>query len=367
MLPSAQSEFAAAAVHAAHDAGFNLCGVVPYPFAEVEHFECWIESGFHGDMSYLTARSEAGELKRKRLDIALPWARSAIVCALNYNPDTPYSTQFTDQTKGWIARYAMSPGDYHDKLMTRLRRVEGELRASFGEMQSRCYVDTGPIVERDLAQVAGIGWIGKNTCLINERGRLGSWLFLGIIVTSYEDVATLSLPAPDRCGSCTRCIDACPTDALVVPYQMDAQRCISYLTIEKRGSIDSELRPLIGNNVFGCDICQDVCPWNRREQERAPVTSTPEFQARAELIAPELSYLGSLSSEQWRQLFRGSPVKRAKYQGFLRNVCIAMGNSGDGRYLPRLRKLAVSDDAVIAEHAQWAIAKVEMEDKDIAG
>ena len=370
MLLTSHSGFADIARRAALQAGFDLCGIVPYPFAEVEHFERWIENGSHGDMSYLTARNDAGELKRVNPEAALPWARSLIVCALNYNPDVPYSTEVQDRTKGWISRYAIGgkdgkSTDYHEALMSRLRKVEAELHSAFGEMQSRCYVDTGPIVERALAQIAGIGWIGKNTCLINERERLGSWIFLGVVATSYDireqaaQTFSFSLPAPDRCGTCTRCIDACPTDALVAPYQMDARRCIAYLTIEKRGSIDPELRPLIGNNVFGCDICQDVCPWNRREQQRAPASRHAEFQALPELAAPDLEYLASLSVEEWRELFRGSPVKRAKYQGFLRNVCIAIGNSGDVNYLPRLRELAASEDEVIADHARWAIAEIE--------
>ncbi|MEO8725751.1 MAG: QueG-associated DUF1730 domain-containing protein, partial [Acidobacteriaceae bacterium] len=383
------------AQHAARGVGFDLCGVVSYPFPEVEHFERWIESGAHGDMHYLTARSDRGELKRKQLESALPWARSVVVCAINYNPDAPYSTG-SNANNAWIARYALGGKDYHDTLMSRLRTVESQLRSRFHSrpeaLQSRCYVDTGPIVERSLAQAAGIGWIGKNTCLINERERLGSWLFLGVIATSYElaeergESASMTgsppvsgpgsqtssggiseafhgqFLAPDRCGTCTRCLDACPTDALVAPYQMDARRCISYLTIEKRGSIDPELRPLMGNNVFGFDICQDVCPWNRQdgEQGRAPVSGAAEFQLRPEFSAAnlELAQLASLTLEQWRELFRGTPIKRAKYQGFLRNVCVAIGNSGDPNHLPRMRELAAVADPIVAEHAQWAIARL---------
>jgi epoxyqueuosine reductase len=343
--------FVDASCEAARAAGFDLCGVVPYPFPEVEHFDRWIENGAHGEMSYLATRNEAGELRRKRLEAALPWARSVIVCALNYNPEAPYSTELHEPTKGWISRYALGGRegkctDYHDALFSRLRQVENVLHDQFGEFTSRSYVDTGPIVERALAQAAGIGWIGKNTCVINEGEGLGSWIFLGVIVTGYE------LEQPDRCGTCTRCLDVCPTNALLGPRQMDARRCIAYLTIEKRGSIPEEFRSLIGNNVFGCDICQDVCPWNNGG--RAPVTTQPEFQVRSELIAPDLEHLASLSVEQWRELFRGSPVKRTKYQGFLRNVCIAMGNSGDIRFLSTLRELAGSEDPVVAEHAAWA-------------
>ncbi|HEY0564159.1 MAG TPA: tRNA epoxyqueuosine(34) reductase QueG [Terriglobales bacterium] len=369
-LASAVS-FHEAAHSAAQQAGFDLCGVVRYPFPEVDAFEQWIADRHHGDMSYLATSNENGELRRKHLQAAIPWARSVVVCALNYNPDAPYSTEMTDPNRGWISRYAIGGRDgkctdYHDALMSRLRRVEADIKEQFGDFQSRCYVDTGPIVERALAQAAGIGWIGKNTCLINERERLGSWIFLGVIVTGYDldqaGEALATLPAANRCGTCTRCIDACPTDALVGPGQMDARRCIAYLTIEKRGSIEEELRPLIGNNVFGCDICQDVCPWNRRDSlpPRSPATSLAEFSARPELVAPELERLASLTVEHWREMFRGSPVKRTKYQGFLRNVCIAMGNSGDTRYLSRLQELAVSEDAVVAEHARWAMARISL-------
>jgi epoxyqueuosine reductase QueG len=197
---ASKPEFAAVARRAAADAGFDLCGVVAYPFPAVEHFERWIDSGAHGEMAYLAARNEAGELRRQRLETALPWARSVVVCALNYNPDAPYSTELHDPNKGWISRYALAGQngkctDYHDALFGRLRQIEEELHATFGDFHSRSYVDTGPIVERALAQAAGIGWIGKNTCLINERHRLGSWLVLGVIVTGYEIEAR---PRPNR-------------------------------------------------------------------------------------------------------------------------------------------------------------------------
>ena len=350
-----QSSLATTVKEVAAQAGFDLCGVTSYPFPDVEHFDRWIAEGNHGDMAYLAKRNERGELRRRNLAAALPWARSVVVCAINYNPDAPYSTDLGDKSRGWISRYALAQCDYHDVLFAKLRSTEGELHLRFGDFDSRSYVDTGPIVERTLAQAAGIGWIGKNTCLINERERLGSWLFLGCIVTSLDvREPDITLPAPDRCGTCTRCIDACPTTAITAPYQLDARRCIAYLTIEKRGTIEEELRPGIGNNVFGCDICQDVCPWNRR----APITSDPDFTAEPTLIAPDLERLAALSTEEWRTLFRGSPVKRTKYQGFLRNVCVAMGNSGDPKFLPRLRELAEHNDVVIAEHARFAIAQV---------
>jgi epoxyqueuosine reductase len=211
-------------------------------------------------------------------------------------------------------------------------------------------VDTGPLIERVYAKHAGIGWIAKNTCIINQK--LGSWLFLGVILTSLELEA--DLPAPDRCGSCTRCLDACPTHAFVAPGQLDARLCISYLTIEKRGEIAEPLRSQMGRHVFGCDICQDVCPWNRK----APVTAAFEFQPRERLVNPALDWLAEIPAEEFRSVFRGSPVRRAKLTGLRRNAVIAMGNSGDEKFLPTLERLATDSDAVVAEHAQWALERL---------
>ena len=213
-----------------------------------------------------------------------------------------------------------------------------------------CYVDTGPMIERIFAKYAGIGWIGKNTCILNEE--LGSWLFLGVMLTSLE--LRPDLPAPDRCGSCTRCLDACPTNAFPAPYQLDATKCISYLTIEKRGSIPEELRAGIGRQVFGCDICQDVCPWNRE----APVSSLTEFIARPELVNPELEWLARMSIDEFREIFRGSPVKRARLNGLRRNVAIAMGNSGDERFVAVLEELSCDGDPMVSEHARWALQRL---------
>ena len=240
--------------------------------------------------------------------------------------------------------------------MEKLRVVEHKLRQECGEqeapeLQTRCYVDTGPLVERVYAKYAGVGWIGKNTCILNQN--LGSWLFLGVILTSLE--LEPDVPAPDRCGTCTRCIDACPTDALIAPYQLDANRCIAYLTIEKRGAIPEDIREGIGRHIFGCDICQDVCPWNRK----APATSTPEFQAREGLINPALHWLAEMTAEEFREKFRGSPVRRTKYSGLRRNAAIAIGNSGDAQFLPLLHRLSEDEDPVVAESARWAKEKLE--------
>jgi epoxyqueuosine reductase len=351
MLRSA--DITALVTKAATDAGFDLAGVAPVGDApELEYFPHWIAAGHGGEMKYLEARDEQGRLKRASLAHAAPWARSVVVCAINYNTAQPYSTQLPDTTRGWISRYAWGQQDYHDAVMPRLRQVEAALKNACGsdDLITRCYVDTGPIVERVVAKYAGVGWIGKNTCIINQK--MGSWMFLGVILTSLELSHEVSLPAPDRCGTCTRCIDACPTDALIAPYQLDSNKCISYLTIEKRGALpdDDDLRSEMGRHVFGCDICQDVCPWNRK----APVTNAGEFQPRAELVNPALEWLAEMSAEEFSRTFRGSPVRRAKRAGVRRNAVVAMGNSGDRKFLPLLGKLAADEDEVVAESAAWA-------------
>jgi epoxyqueuosine reductase len=356
---------------AAAQAGFAAAGIaaVPEPgsaedYAELQLFEPWIAAGRAGEMDYLKRRDEAGRLLRSSLRIALPWARSVIVCAANYNSSAPKSIDPASPGKAWIARYAWTaqssaadtpqPSDYHKVLLRRLKVFEGKLKDSLGEFESRCYVDTGPVVERTYAKYAGIGWMGKNTCILNQK--LGSWLFLGVIATSIEvpAPAVTNLPA-DRCGSCRRCIDACPTGALTAPYQMDAKLCISYLTIEKRGEIPVELRPQMGRQVFGCDICQDVCPWNRK----APVSGDREFQTREELVNPALEWLAELDEAAFARNFFGSPVKRAQFPGLRRNVAIAMGNSRLTGFLPKLREWRESRDPIVAEAAAWAIAQIE--------
>ena len=355
---------------AAREWGFDLAGVAPVSDPpELAHFGPWIEAGRAGEMHYMKARDEQGRLKRGALRNAAPWARSVIVCALNYNTSQPYSTQVNDRERGWISRYAWGREDYHEAVMRRLRMVEEALyrtcedqsrlliRKSATEtppatseavsaLQTRCYVDTGPIVERVFAKYAGVGWIGKNTCIIHQK--VGSWLFLGVILTSLE--LEPDLPAADRCGSCTRCIDACPTDALLAPYQLDANKCISYLTIEKRGEIPQDLRSGMGQQVFGCDICQDVCPWNRK----APPTTANELEPRPELVNPALEWLAQINPEEVRRVFRGSPIRRAKRSGLRRNAVIAMGNSKNRGFLPLLEKLTKDEDETVADSAAWA-------------
>lgn len=272
----------------ASEAGFESCGVVPMSadggIAELQHFADWIAAGRAGEMTYLEARNEAGELKRAALRNVAPWARSVIVCAINYNTDKPYSTEVVDSGRGWISRYAWfgtregeKATDYHDAVLARLKQVESELQKHAAEfsgdiLQTRCYVDTGPIVERVFAKYAGTGWLAKNTCVINQQ--YGSWLFLGTILTSIElreeeaKAVFANVPA-DRCGSCTRCIEACPTNALVTPYQMDARRCISYLTIEKRGSIPEEFRAQMATTYLAA-ISARMCVRGTGTRNRIP-------------------------------------------------------------------------------------------------
>jgi len=361
----------AAILQAAQEAGFDLCGVAPVrDFGELQVFPEWIAKGHHGEMKYMESRNEEGKLKRESLANTAPWAKSVIVCAVNYNTAQPYSTQVVPaeaEGKGWISRYAWSREDYHDAVLRRLRQLESRLRdlpsttdhwPLATDHRFRSYVDTGPFIERVYAKYAGIGWIGKNTCVINQK--LGSWLFLGVILTSLEiPNEAAAVPAPDRCGTCTRCIASCPTEAIVAPGELDARLCISYLTIEKRGDIPQangkDFRAEMGRHVFGCDICQDVCPWNRK----APVTTAEEFQPREGLVNPPLEWLAKMQPEEFRETFRGSPIRRAKLTGLRRNAVIAMGNSGDKKFAPMLKKLAEDTDAVVGEHAKWALQQLE--------
>jgi epoxyqueuosine reductase len=356
--------------------GMDLCGVAPATdFPELAHAEEWLARGYAGEMRYLH------DPRRRSPAAAMEGARSIVVCALNYNSPQPYSTELPpDAGCGWISRYAWGD-DYHDVLGGKLEGLLAVMRQQFGsEFTARAYVDTGPLSERVAAKYAGLGWLAKNTCLINEQ--LGSWLFLGVILTTLDLAPSLArddAPPPDLCGNCRLCIDACPTGAIVEPYVLDARRCISYLTIELRGSIPEEFRAPMGRMVFGCDICQDVCPWNRK----AAVTSLAAFQPRAFekrkaknenrqedvaefLFAPELEWLASLSEAEFREIFRGSAVKRTKWRGLVRNACIALGNaakrladdsSARRRIVVLLERLAGSEQQTIAEAARWALGR----------
>ena len=349
------ANFSALVKQIASNSGFDLVGIAPaHEFHELAYFPEWIAAGRAGEMKYLESRNDAGELRRASLRSVFPWARSVVVCAINYNTAHPYSTEVSDPTRGWISRYAWSREDYHDSVLRRLRDVEAKLKELFGDdrpIETRSCVDTGPVVERVYAKYAAIGWLGKNTCLINQK--IGSWLFLGVIVTSLE--LTPDLPAPDRCGTCTRCIDACPTQALVAPYELDSNKCISYLTIEKRGTLPEDVREGMGRQIFGCDICQDVCPWNRK----APSTEKPEFQSREGLVNPALAWMAEISEEEFREKFRGSPVKRTKRSGLRRNALIAIGNSGDRSLVSVAERASRDPDPVVSDAAYWAKRRLQ--------
>ncbi len=348
--------------------GFDLCGVVrAEKFPELQQFEEWLRRDYGGEMKYLA------DERRREPALVMDNLQSVIVCALNYNTAFPYSVDAAaapaaSGPRGWISRYAWG-SDYHEVLWGKLNALQAALHEKFTEpFAVRSYADTGPVAERIFAKYAGLGWLGKNTLLLNET--LGSWCFLGVILTSLDLQPTLApaeSPPPDLCGQCRQCLDACPTGALVEPYLMDARKCISYLTIELRGEIPESLREPMGWQVYGCDICQDVCPYNRQ----APTTQSREFQPRRttnneSLFQPELLWLASLSEQEFRDNFRGSAMKRAKRKGLIRNACNALGNAKVKRGTPEhqeiavlLARLAESPESSIAVSAQWALSRIE--------
>lgn len=398
------------------DVGFDLVGIAPPSALEdLEFLAEWVKKGFGGEMHYLA------DPRREDPRRVLPSAKSIVCVGLIYNTPHPYSTEVAEPAdrqevldscdtptgdappRAWISRYAWGE-DYHDVMRGKLEQLRVTVEKLALNVETRVYVDTGPVVERAFARLSGIGWMGKNTCLINER--MGSWFFLGVVLSNLE--LEVDLPAPDRCGSCTRCLEACPTGALVEPYVMDASRCISYFTIELKGAIPEDFRTAVGSNVFGCDICQDVCPWNnhpssgvsgplhddaaRDEQSvaeptprRAATTGLPEFQPMqielkpplppsapgaepdfplppAELLSlcnSSLRALASLTEEDFRRFFARSPLKRVKYRGWLRNLCVAMGNSRDPRFIPWLANAAQHPEAMVREHALWALRQLQ--------
>jgi epoxyqueuosine reductase len=336
--------------------GFDLVGIAAAtPPSTAKRYQRWLENGFHGEMAYL-ARAEA-IAKRKDLARVLSAVRSVVTVAANYYTIPLPPAARDDPSRGIVARYAWGQ-DYHDLLFARLRQLASSLSApALAETEatprSRAYVDTGPILERELAARAGLGFVGKNTNLIHPR--LGSWLFLGELLLTVKVPQTEQPPVETSCGRCTRCLDACPTGALVAPYVLDARRCISYLTIELKGPIPRHLRPLMGNRIFGCDICQEVCPWNQRF---ARPTAEPAFQPGPDAIAPALLNLMALDDQGFRERFRGSPIKRAKRRGLLRNVAIALGNRGDPAALPALIHALDDPEPLIRGHAAWALGQM---------
>jgi epoxyqueuosine reductase len=403
----------------AAEIGFDLVGIAPVDAYDGLKFSReWVKRGFGGEMRYL--------LNPKRDDPRriLPSAQSVICVGMIYNADFPYSTEVGspergsspgtgDSSKcrehGWISRYAWGT-DYHKMMRSRLEELRRAIKGMAPGVETRVFVDTGPVVERAFARLSGIGWAGKNTCLINQAK--GSWFFLGVMLTSLA--LEPDMPASDRCGTCTACLDACPTQALVDPYVMDASRCIAYLNIELKGSIPEEFRTAIGSNVVGCDICQDVCPWNKRPssvfsgpleigdltsaispQRRVAATtakvefqplkvtlgyeapdsgpppegSEPQHEPRTpdsgllpadafSLFNPSLESLAAMTEDDFQRIFRKSPIKRVKYRGWLRNLCVVMGNSGDSKFLPRLRYFREHADPIVREHAEWAIQQI---------
>ncbi len=324
----------------ARECGFELAGIAAAdPPGDFARYEAWLALGMAGEMRYLTDRR--AEVRRDVRNL-LPSARSVICVGKLYNrPSNPVLAE-----QGLVSRYAWGE-DYHEVLRGGLDELVRRL-LEFETFEWKVCVDTSPLLERSFARQAGLGWIGRNTCLINEP--MGSWFFLGEVITSL-DLEPDSPPA-DRCGTCTRCIEACPTEAIVPDgedWALDARRCISYFTIELRGSVPEEHREAMGTHIFGCDICQDVCPWNAR----APFTSAFE----SEPFARSLEELAHLTEAEFRRMVRASPLARPKYAGFLRNVAVAMGNANAERFREPLELLARHPDQIVAEHARWALAK----------
>jgi epoxyqueuosine reductase len=348
--PVTKSEIKTRLATLATEVGFDVCRVArcdPPPHAN--EFREWLNDGAAGEMNYMAR----GEEKRCDPQQVLTGARSVVVLGLNYwqgsaterNAPTPEAERST----GRIARYAWGD-DYHDVITDKLAKITCFLEQCGGIQKA--YVDTGPVLERDYAAEAGLGWHGKSTMLIDRR--LGTWFFLAEILTTLE--LSPDPPQPDRCGTCERCMTACPTGAITAPHRLDARRCISYLTIELKTAIPMEFRPLIGDRIFGCDACLDACPWNRF----AEASRETAFAARPATVGMSLRDYLDLSEEQFRVLFQKSPIKRIKRRGFLRNVCVALGNVGTEADLAALERAAGDADDLIAEHAAWAVQQIRL-------
>jgi len=349
MNSSAPSNEAALSSHIKEEAqrlGFGLVGISPVaPPPHEQFFAQWLRAGFAGKLDYM----QRTELLRRDPAQLVPWAVSVISVGLNYNTDHRRPEAGARNT-GWISRYAWGD-DYHSIMHQRLESLLDRIRVlNERPVQGKAFVDSGPVLERDAAGIAGLGWIGKNTHLISPKE--GSWFFLAELFVDLP--LTYDRPIRDRCGRCDLCIKECPTGAFVGPYILDARRCISYLTIELKGWIPRSLRPLIGNHIFGCDICQEICPYNAK----AATSSEPAFAPRAGLYAPELIPFLALDEKEFRQRFSGSPVLRAKRRGLLRNVAVALGNLRSTTAVPALIGALRDQEALIRGHAAWALGEI---------
>ena len=325
--------------HLAHKQGFAMCRFAKAdPAPHAPQYMTWLKAGRHGEMGWLNREPD----RRTNPTRVLTGAKTVIVLAANY-----FQGDRGRRVIGKIARYAWGD-DYHKVMLENMAPIDGFLRQQGGSQ--KCYVDTGPVLERDFAATSGIGWHGKSTMCLNEH--LGTWFFIGIILTTLD--LEPDQPLANRCGSCTRCIDICPTHAIVEPYQLDARRCISYLTIENKGSIPVEFRPAIRDRIYGCDDCLEICPWNRFAKE----TSERRFYLPDKLKTLDLCQLAGVTEDEFRVLFRKSPISRIKRSRFVRNVCVALGNVGTPKDLPTLKALARDADPLISEHALWAIEQI---------
>jgi len=339
--------FSARLEEQAHSLGFDLVGVAPAqtPAEALQAYLGWLARGDYGEMAYMARADRVA--RRADPALILPGVRSLVCVAVHYDSGPPPPV---DPLHGRVARYAWGQ-DYHDWMLPRLEELAAWLRAEAGGAAHRAYVDTGPLLERAFAARAGLGFIGKNTCLIHPR--LGSWLLLGVLLVDVELPA--GKPLPPRCGSCTRCLDACPTGALTAPYRLDARRCIACLTIEHGGPIPPELRPLLGDRVFGCDECQTVCPWQRF----SPPTAVAAFRAAdAGRAAPSLLELLAMDEEAFRRRFAGTPLLRTGRERLQRNAAVALGNAGDPRAVPALRRALDDPSPLVREHAAWALERL---------
>ena len=330
--------------------GFDLCGIAPAAaHPELKFFNDWLDRGYAGEMEYLHRSAE----RRSDVRRVLPSARTVIVLGTLYNTAAPYSIDDADPRQAAIARYAWGD-DYHRVIQDRLALLLDWLRREAGDgFEGRAYVDTGPVQERVYARHAGLGWIGKNTCLINSE--LGSWIFLSEVISNLD--LDIDAPATDQCGACTRCLDACPTGALVDAHVLDSTRCLSYLTIELKGSIPVAQRDTISQHAYGCDICQEVCPWNLGPSQNS---TDRHWQPRSGLDGPRLIDLWLRTDDELRALMKGSAMKRAGVRRFRRNLAVAIGNSGDQRAADVLERQTEETcrDEMVREHVTWAVEKL---------